>query len=458
MSTDYTHFTKLAFDQLFARRGPGEEVLVMDQDGNITLPGLSGTNTGDVTLTSVGSSPSSSAASLAGQVLTLQPADATHPGVLSTSAQSIAGAKTFTGAVTASNISGTNTGDQTITLTGGATGSGTSSFSVALANSAVLATVLTGYASSPGTVSATDNLLQAFQKLNGNNAAISSAVTSIGTFGSSPTANGASISANVLTLQPSDSTRPGHVSILAQDIGGVKNFATGFATPLVTNSSSGNLVSLTTNTGWINLTNASAKVVCGLVAPATAAGQIITVYNSGAGAMTIANQSGTETTAANRIVTSSGLDLYNVKSAILHYDTTNSRWNVVSYTFDGTTYVEQIVSTSTNFPAATSLYGTAATVTVPAGIWLVQAQVSAFLNATTATTLQAAISTSPSSGADHVAADNQLQGTFAAAGTTIYINWRRSYTAATPVYLKLSAVYPSGNPQYQCKLMATRVG
>jgi hypothetical protein len=42
-----------------------------------------------------------------------------------------------TGTVTGSNLSGTNTGDQTITLTGDITGSGTGSFATTLANTAV---------------------------------------------------------------------------------------------------------------------------------------------------------------------------------------------------------------------------------------------------------------------------------------------------------------------------------
>ena len=43
-----------------------------------------------------------------------------------------------TGAVTGSNLSGTNTGDQTITLTGDVTGSGTGSFATALSNTTVV--------------------------------------------------------------------------------------------------------------------------------------------------------------------------------------------------------------------------------------------------------------------------------------------------------------------------------
>jgi hypothetical protein len=63
---------------------------------------VSGSNTGDVTLTAVGSSPSANAASLSGQALTLQPVDATHPGVVTTGAQTIAGAKTFSSTIVGS--------------------------------------------------------------------------------------------------------------------------------------------------------------------------------------------------------------------------------------------------------------------------------------------------------------------------------------------------------------------
>ena len=68
-------------------------------------------------------------------------------------------------------ISGTNTGDQTITLTGEVTGTGSGSFAATLANGAVIDKVLTGYTSGAGTVAATDTILQAIQKLNGNDAA-----------------------------------------------------------------------------------------------------------------------------------------------------------------------------------------------------------------------------------------------------------------------------------------------
>lgn len=73
---------------------------------------------GDVTtLAAVGSSPSNNGASISGNTLTLQPADGTHPGVITSGTQTIGGAKTFSGAISASNLSGTNTGDVTITDT-----------------------------------------------------------------------------------------------------------------------------------------------------------------------------------------------------------------------------------------------------------------------------------------------------------------------------------------------------
>lgn len=67
---------------------------------------LSGTNSGDITLAAVGSSPNANGASLSTQVLTLQPADATNPGVIANAAQSLPGEKRFAsgiqvGAVTA---------------------------------------------------------------------------------------------------------------------------------------------------------------------------------------------------------------------------------------------------------------------------------------------------------------------------------------------------------------------
>jgi len=84
---------------------------------NLTIGGTSsingtvtGTNTGDITLIAVGSSPNANAASLSGQVLNLQPADGTHPGVVSTTTQTFAGNKTFSGTLTSTSLTINGTG------------------------------------------------------------------------------------------------------------------------------------------------------------------------------------------------------------------------------------------------------------------------------------------------------------------------------------------------------------
>ena len=66
------------------------------------------------------------------------------------------------------NPSGYITGNQPITLSSEASGSGTTSIPVTLNNAAVIAKLLTGFTPASGTVAATDNILQAFQKVVGN--------------------------------------------------------------------------------------------------------------------------------------------------------------------------------------------------------------------------------------------------------------------------------------------------
>lgn len=116
-----------------------------------------------VTLAAVGSSPNANGASLSGQVLNLQPANSLNPGVVSTTTQTFAGDKTFTGAISASNFtgssSGTNTGDVTLAAVG-----------------------------------------------------------------SSPNGNGATLTGQILNLQPADATSPGVVSTTTQSFAGAKTF------------------------------------------------------------------------------------------------------------------------------------------------------------------------------------------------------------------------------------------
>lgn len=241
------------------------------------LLGTSGTNTGDVTLATFGSSPNANGASLSGQVLTLQPASGTQPGGVSTTTQQFAGVKTFlsapkvrdtsaafdvtlqftsnavlsadrvltidmsnadrtidlAGNLTVSStatVSGTNTGDQTITLTGDVTGSGTGSFAATIANDSVTNAKLANMATqtfkgrtTAGTGDPEDLSVAQAQALLGTSGTNTGDVT-LAAFGSSPNANGASLSGQVLTLQPASSTQPGGLSTGAQQIAGVKTF------------------------------------------------------------------------------------------------------------------------------------------------------------------------------------------------------------------------------------------
>ena len=70
--------------------------------GTITSTSFSvGSNTGDVTLTAIGATPNANGATLTGQALNLQPANASFGGVVTTGAQTFAGAKTLTSPVIA---------------------------------------------------------------------------------------------------------------------------------------------------------------------------------------------------------------------------------------------------------------------------------------------------------------------------------------------------------------------
>jgi hypothetical protein len=83
--------------------------------GTVTGSNLSGTNTGDVTLGSFGAAPDAKGATISGQVLTLQPADATHPGLVTTGTQTIAGAKTFNNGITLASSQTVTWGDGSTT-------------------------------------------------------------------------------------------------------------------------------------------------------------------------------------------------------------------------------------------------------------------------------------------------------------------------------------------------------
>lgn len=241
--------------------------------GTVSASNLSGSNTGDVTLTAVGSSPAAAGASLSGQALTLQPADGSNPGVVTAGAQTIGGIKTFSSKVQADagidisapgtlavgtlnpttinignsgatiNLIGTTVyenvaqlqiSDPLITVNkGGGAGSASNSGIEIEENSSI-----TGYAETSGDRNSW--ILKA-----PNTAGIATITPGSGgitlnqsshdpltlaSVGSTPAAAGASLSSQVLTLQPADSTNPGVITAGTQSIGGAKTFVADLAT------------------------------------------------------------------------------------------------------------------------------------------------------------------------------------------------------------------------------------
>jgi hypothetical protein len=190
------------------------------------LGGSSGANSGDVTLAAIGAVPNANGASLSGQVLTLQPADGSFGGLVTTGAQTIAGAKTFSSTPIFS--SGTLTLSATTTnLITSATSAATASATVGAftfkptatldandlvidvqsAAAAHLFTVdLEGDITTPGAIAATGAITGS--NVSGTNTGNVTAAA----YGSTPNANGLTLTAQALNLEPASATHPGGIT------------------------------------------------------------------------------------------------------------------------------------------------------------------------------------------------------------------------------------------------------
>jgi hypothetical protein len=185
-----------------------------------------------------------------------------------------------------SNTSGINTGDQTITLTGDVTGSGTGSFTTILANSGVTSGTYGSSTAIPVfTVDAKGRLTSV------STAGItsgSSGVSSLAYTSTTSYSSGGTISGTVLTLAAADATNPGLISVGAQTIAGAKTFSSdvtatnflGNATTATTATTAGNITA-TSNTTLTSLSNLN---TVGTITTGTWSATKIDVAHGGTGA------------------------------------------------------------------------------------------------------------------------------------------------------------------------------
>ena len=189
------------------------------------------------------------------------------------------------GTITGSNLSGTNTGDQTITLTGDVTGTGTGAFSTTLANSGVIANTYGSATQIPvftvdakGRITSVTNTTVSAGNGTVTSVGLSSANSAISVTGSPVTTSGSfTITANNFTSSAA--------GIVPQSGGGTTNFLRADGTWTAPPTGAGTVTSVALSGGTTGLTTSGG--------PITSSGTItlggtLTLASGGTGATTAA--------------------------------------------------------------------------------------------------------------------------------------------------------------------------
>jgi hypothetical protein len=230
----FTLFTGVGID--YFQLGP----TVVQNSGSAPFFDIATIPSGIITVTPVGSSPNSAGAVASGSTLTLEPADGTNPGVLTAIAQTIGGSKTFVNAINAPNLTGSNTGDVTlINVSSSSNAAGATLFGQVLNLNVANATFPGVLSASTQTIGGSKTFVNAITAPNISGTNTGDVVLT--TLGGSPNTAGASLSGQVLTLQPANASNPGLLSAGTQTIAGAKTFPSGVTTPSVTFSTGATL-------------------------------------------------------------------------------------------------------------------------------------------------------------------------------------------------------------------------
>lgn len=181
-------------------------------------------------LLAVGATPNADGMSLIGPNFNLEAATASFPGVVTTGTQSFAGDKTFTGTIVASNLSGTNHGDFTISAIDSSAPNGTG-FNLTPGNSSTPANIQLEAANGSfgGVLTAGTQTIGGAKTFTGAISASNLSGTNTGNItisavGSSPNATGLTLTGQQLNLELADATNPGGVSTASQTFAGAKTF------------------------------------------------------------------------------------------------------------------------------------------------------------------------------------------------------------------------------------------
>lgn len=396
-----------------------------------------------ITLAAVGSAPSANGATISGQTLTLQPADATHPGVMTILTQTIAGAKTFSGTTTVGNLIDSGATINTVPYFDG---------SKQLTSSAVTPTEL-GYVS--GVTSAIQTQLNAKQATGNYITALTGDVTATGP------GSVASTVAKIAGTTVSATTGSTNVVFSASPtLTGTLTAATITASGIVSTSNTGN--SATRASSAINTAggiNAAGHFWAGNTGSGLG-GNYRVITDDGTERWLIGTLGSAAATNFSIFDLNNGAERLQIDSTsgavAIHGTATN---NSASAGFVGE-YISSSVTTPTNIGTSTQ-WADMTSISLTAGDWDVTGVVDFFQNGSTVVTAAIGISsTSGNSSSGLVAGDNLLDFPGPTAtnprGTSIP-NFRVLLSATTTYYFKVNMTYSIATPQIQCRFSARRM-